>query len=62
MESFKYLIGYPWQIFPDDINPYDCFGIIKYGNLQEANEFLEFAKTRNPGKELKLFKVIPIEN
>lgn len=61
-EHFDYLVGFYWKNTVG-IGTYEYFGTVKHGTIEDAKNYLEFVKERNPARSdrFKLFKVIPLE-
>jgi hypothetical protein len=58
-DNFNYLVGRWWDKENGQINFYTCGQQVQYGNMKDAESFLEYVQSKesSQGKEYKIFIV-----
>jgi hypothetical protein len=57
-ELFNYVVGYPWNPEdPEHLRIYAYHGQIQRGTQSDADEFLAYAKSQNPHRPYRIYRV-----
>jgi hypothetical protein len=58
-KNFNFVIGHYWPK-TEQIGTYTYFGDVHYGSVEDANDFLKYAKEKEPDRDWQIFKVVPV--
>lgn len=57
MDKFNYAVGGYWDNSEYGVGCYACGQEVFYGTMQNAEDFLEYVKSKSHNKEWKIFKL-----
>jgi hypothetical protein len=56
--KLNYAIGHYWQEEAGSVGCYNYFGEVHYGTIEEANDMLEYVKTKSSDHDWKIFQLV----